>query len=171
MHSSGLRSAVGGHCHGRIEGQETQKTAYYPKQMVESIARFWAQQNTSNRQIRWTSMPLFAADHEVPDSPEGELPPVAAEPPSQEEQEKWHARLIHFHKAAGHCSSRNLARCAWHKSSSAPHVMVYDLVVLQAAMYLQPLLMHNLDPANSRSWRCRVINSWKGHPAEVSLDD
>ena len=101
---------VGEHCHVRIEGQETQKTAYYPKQMVESIARFWAQQNTSNRQIRRMSMPLFAAEHEVPDSPEGELPPVAAEPPSREEQEKWHACLIHFHKAAGHCSSRNLAR-------------------------------------------------------------
>ena len=28
------------------------------------------------------SMPLFAADHEVPDSPEEELPPVAAEPHS-----------------------------------------------------------------------------------------
>ena len=32
----------GGHSHGRIEGRETQKSAYYPWKMVQSFARFWA---------------------------------------------------------------------------------------------------------------------------------
>ena len=52
---------------------------------------------------------LHASDQE-----DAELPVVPAsaelEPPSQAERERWQVRLTHFHRAAGHCSGRNLAR-------------------------------------------------------------
>ena len=44
--------SVVAHCHGRIEGQETAKSANYPWQMVQSIARFWFEQEVSNQQLR-----------------------------------------------------------------------------------------------------------------------
>ena len=31
-------------------------------------------------------------------------------PPTVQDRDRWNARLHHFHRAAGHCSSRNLAR-------------------------------------------------------------
>ena len=43
---------TGGHCHGRIEGRETQKSSYYPWKMVQSFARFWAQQTVSKQQLQ-----------------------------------------------------------------------------------------------------------------------
>ena len=43
---------VGCHAHGRIEGKETQKSAYYPWKMCQAIARFWSSQLSSSQQIR-----------------------------------------------------------------------------------------------------------------------
>ena len=115
---------VGSHCHGRIEGQETAKSAYYPWQMVQSIARFWAKQEVSNQQLRRMDYNDVA---EI-DFPDGDLCPAdvvidldddAAEPPqpssstpspTDAEKERWKVKLLQFHKAAGHCSGRNLAR-------------------------------------------------------------
>ena len=34
----------------------------------------------------------------------------STELPTQQQRDRWLVKLIHFHKAAGHCSSRNLAR-------------------------------------------------------------
>ena len=114
----------GGHCHGRIEGRETQKSSYYPWKMVQSIARFWAKQTVSNQQLRRMNfqelvddedIDLFAApaDEEPGEIAAGAEPPApnpADEPPNAAERERWKAKLMHFHKAAGHCSSRNLSR-------------------------------------------------------------
>ena len=117
---------VGAHCHGRIEGQETAKSAYYPWQMVQSIARFWVKQEVSNQQLRRMDF------HDVAevDFLDGDLCPAdavidldddAAEPsapassssttsPTEAEREQFKVKLLQFHKAAGHCSGRNLAR-------------------------------------------------------------
>ena len=115
---------VGNHCHGRIEGRETQKSSYYPWKMVQAIARFWAKQTVSNQQLRRMhfqevleddDIDLYAApDDEVSAEPaELAAEPASssvAEPPTAAEGERWKAKLMHFHKAAGHCSSRNLSR-------------------------------------------------------------
>lgn len=111
----------GGHCHGRIEGSETAKTAYYLWQMVQSFTRFWASQSTSNKLIRCMNyhdipeetfdgdlLPLQAAAAAEDESPERAAP--SNEPPSDQERDRWRVKLTHFHKAAGHCSGRNLAR-------------------------------------------------------------
>eukprot|EP00435_Cladocopium_sp_Y103_P053718 s590_g17.t1 len=92
--------------------------------MVQAIARFWAKQTVSNQQLRRMNfqeihedddIDLYAApDDEVPAEPaELAAEPASssvAEPPTAAEGERWKAKLMHFHKAAGHCSSRNLSR-------------------------------------------------------------
>ena len=122
---------VGSHCHGRIEGQETAKSAYYPWQLVQAIARFWVKQEVSHQQLRRMDF------HDVAevDLLDGELCPAdvvidldaddaepaapapaaaasnpAANEPTDAERERFKVKLLHFHKAAGHCSGRNLAR-------------------------------------------------------------
>ena len=109
---------LGNHCHGRIEGKETAKSAYYPWKLVMSFAKFWASQTCSNQQIRRMSyydtaememdfgqfFPIL--DNGQPASSGSSVSPE----PSTEERERWRVKLIHFHKAAGHCSSRNLSR-------------------------------------------------------------
>ena len=110
---------IGHHCHGRIEGRETQKSAYYPWKLVMSIAKFWSGQTTSNRQVRRMSFHdvaeveldcehVFAADEVAPLASPGDS--SLDSQPSDVERERWQVRLTHFHKSAGHCSSRNLAR-------------------------------------------------------------
>jgi chorismate mutase len=121
---------TGGHCHGRIEGRETQKSSYYPWKMVQSFARFWAQQTVSKQQLQRMNFHDVATvedcdggdllaqdeeppgDHSMPSSLPGDAI-VAANPadaPSAAERERWQAKLNHFHRSSGHCSSRNLAR-------------------------------------------------------------
>jgi hypothetical protein len=112
----------GGHSHGRIEGRETQKSAYYPWKMVQSFARFWAKQTVSIQQLRRMNFhevneiedfDLYAApeDDEVYKEIEAQpLPQAVAVPPSDAERERWKAKLMHFHKSSGHCSTRNLTR-------------------------------------------------------------
>ena len=121
---------TGGHCHGRIEGRETQKSSYYPWKMVQSFARFWAQQTVSKQQLQRMNFHDVATvedcdggdllaqdeeppgDHSMPSSLPGNAI-VAANPadaPSAAERERWQAKLNHFHRSSGHCSSRNLAR-------------------------------------------------------------
>ena len=112
----------GGHSHGRIEGRETQKSAYYPWKMVQSFARFWAKQTVSTQQLRRMNFhevnevedfDLYAApeDDEVYKEIEAQpLPQAVAEPPNEAERERWKAKLMHFHKSSGHCSTRNLTR-------------------------------------------------------------
>ena len=122
------------HCHGRIEGQETEKSAYYPWQLVQSIARFWAKQTCSHQQIRrmshlgvaevdWCEGELLPAQSSSstsrPSQPSSPMESTdvtststSPTPLSQQEAERWKVKLTHFHRAAGHCSSRNLARIA-----------------------------------------------------------
>ena len=76
----------------------------------------------SSRHLRliYNHEEIYAADYELlpVEVPEGDdqeqdqLPqPLPGEPaPSAREIERWNARLHHFHRAAGHPSSRNLAR-------------------------------------------------------------
>ena len=119
---------TGGHCHGRIEGRETQKSSYYPWKMVQSFARFWAKQTVSRQQLQRMSfhevmedyegdlLPVLDAeppdDQPLPSSSPGAvaLPAGSSDEPSAAERERWQAKLNHFHRSSGHCSSRNLAR-------------------------------------------------------------
>ena len=131
---------VGCHAHGRIEGKETQKSAYYPWKMCQAIARFWSSQLSSSQQIRrmnhhdtaeidWDeeqlSNPTSTSIEPFPvqkvqkstsiftaSAPILEPQPFSSstELPTQQQRDRWLVKLIHFHKAAGHCSSRNLAR-------------------------------------------------------------
>ena len=49
-----FRSKVcpGGHSHAHVQGLETIKSAYYPRRMVESIARHWRRRTVSDRNLR-----------------------------------------------------------------------------------------------------------------------
>ena len=107
------------HCH--IEGIETSKSAYYPWKLCESLARFWASQTTSTKQLRLmqhVDVPhldfledAFPVEQHGSDaSPTGASSAAMDSPPSEQERDRWNARLQHFHRAAGHCSTRNLAR-------------------------------------------------------------
>ena len=92
--------------------------------MVQSIARFWAKQTVNNQQLRRMNFQEIADDEDIDlyaapaDGDPGEIvagaeppaPDPADEPPNAAERERWKAKLMHFHKAAGHCSSRNLSR-------------------------------------------------------------
>ena len=109
------------HCHCPIEGVETSKSAYYPWKLCESLARFWSNQVTSTKQLRLmqhTDAPhLDFLEDAFPVELSGTTsssttpsPMTMDQPPSAQERERWNARLQHFHRAAGHCSSRNLAR-------------------------------------------------------------
>ena len=56
---------------------------------------------------------LYAApeDDEVYKEIEAQpLPQAVAEPPNEAERERWKAKLMHFHKSSGHCSTRSLTR-------------------------------------------------------------
>ena len=107
------------YCH--IEGIETSKSAYYPWKLCESLARFWASQTTSTKQLRLmqhVDVPhldffedALPAEHQESTSTPTRTPSTAMDqPPTDQERDRWSARLQHFHRAAGHCSTRNLAR-------------------------------------------------------------
>lgn len=51
-------------------------------------------------------------DQPLPSSSPGAvaLPAGSSDEPSAAERERWQAKLNHFHRSSGHCSSRNLAR-------------------------------------------------------------
>ena len=101
--------------------------------MVQSIARFWAKQTVSNQQLRRMNFQEFADDEDIDLYavqmsylllillkflnkllralwPEQAASSSVAEPPNAAEGERWKAKLMHFHKAADHCSSPNLRR-------------------------------------------------------------
>lgn len=115
---------VGAHCHGRIVNQETAKSANYPWQMAQSIARFWVKQEVSNQQLRHMDFydvaevdfldgGLYPADAVIDlddDAAEPSAPNSSTPSPTDAEKEQWKVKLLEFHKAAGHCSGRNLAR-------------------------------------------------------------
>ena len=122
----GAKVCVGAHCHGRIEGQETAKSAYYPWQMVQSTARFWVKQEVSNQQLhRMDFLDVAEMDfldrNLCPADAVIDLGDDAAEPsapasspteasPTEAQREQFMVKLFQFHRAAGHCSGRNLAR-------------------------------------------------------------
>ena len=109
------------HHHCPIEGAETSKSAYYPWKLCESLARFWASQTTSTRSLRLmqhADVPhldfledAFPVEQGESTSPTTRTSTTAVDlPPSTQERDRWSVRLQHFHRAAGHCSTRNLAR-------------------------------------------------------------
>ena len=116
--------------HGRIEGKETAKTAFYPKRMCSSIVHCWQRINAveedgfTNRIIK-NGAELFNAlhlpmgqeeeDHIFQMSSEeyaynliGGIP--NEDPVTPDGWDEVDARLHHLHKAAGHPNNRNLAR-------------------------------------------------------------
>eukprot|EP00438_Fugacium_kawagutii_P031764 Skav205351 [mRNA] locus=scaffold1956:24961:32706:- [translate_table: standard] len=58
--------------------------------------------------VKVSQFPVMSAESFVNDSSTFE--PVLEESVSEKERQQWHARLCHFHRAAGHPSNRNLAR-------------------------------------------------------------
>ena len=155
-----LKCCLKNHEHEPIQGKETNKSAYYPVGMCNSIARNWQQRLLPRRWLKmlWTapviSMDPFkelmaasdaddefsedAADEQPPDRlrDSEEVQPSAIVPypgegpqpgqlqrseeaqfrwddgqlVSSHDQEIWKAKLMRFHRAAGHPTARNLAR-------------------------------------------------------------
>eukprot|EP00434_Breviolum_minutum_P014147 symbB.v1.2.012474.t1/scaffold861.1/size176854/4 len=104
-------------------------SAYYPWKLCEALARFWASQLTSTKQLRLMqhadsphldsfedALPVELSGVHLGAGLESEMnapsPSTTAMdlPPTSQDRDRWNARLHHFHRAAGHCSSRNLAR-------------------------------------------------------------
>ena len=123
----GAKLCPGNHRHGLIEGRETAKTSYYPWKMCQAFCRHWASQAVSTNCLRCLFKDkindnkdekyIHAAEDldDLDDSAEVEdlsLPPPAPGElePSQQERDRWMAKLHHFHRAAGHPSVKNLVR-------------------------------------------------------------
>ena len=145
-----LKTCTKNHEHAWIQGELTNKTAYYPTNMCRSIARFWSQQLIPQRwfSMLWTApieinnafklayandfadedaisegySPGSLADDKEPPDPQA-LPDSKDLPGSDEvrdaggdeeisekEREVWRTKLNRFHRAAGHPTSKNLAR-------------------------------------------------------------
>ena len=133
-----LQVCLKNHQHEHIQGVETSKSAYYPVSMCKAIARDWRKQLIPERWLSylWTApvindsfAELYAGDihPEVPAGDALAVPPgVAPDAPDQdqegldqeadpgepsaEDREKWRVQLVRFHRAAGHPTSRNMAR-------------------------------------------------------------
>eukprot|EP00434_Breviolum_minutum_P013481 symbB.v1.2.011883.t2/scaffold806.1/size231046/10 len=120
-----LKACLGNHQHEWLHGTETTRSAYYPENLCGSIARLWRRQLLPDRwkSMLWTAptildpfTELFKDDKEehelhAAEDLHPELPqPEGEEEPTREEREKWEARLSRFHRAAGHPTSRNMAR-------------------------------------------------------------
>ena len=120
-----LKACLGNHQHEWLHGTETTRSAYYPENLCRSIARLWRRQLLPDRwkSMLWTAptildpfTELFKDDKEehelhAAEDLHPELPqPAGEEEPTREEREKWEARLSRFHRAAGHPTSRNMAR-------------------------------------------------------------
>ena len=104
------------HPHAHIEGIETARSAYYPWQLVKSIAQFWRQQWIPDRVLRQVQRTprakedealAFAVEQDVLPS---EPPQVEIAVPSEAEKEKWQAKIAQYHRSAGHPSNTNMAR-------------------------------------------------------------
>ncbi|CAK9114245.1 unnamed protein product [Durusdinium trenchii] len=126
----------GSHRHAWIQGAETSKSSYYPWRMVKSMALAWRQEYVSDRNMQLifakedkpymvpiedeinmerTALQALPALQEQPAGQEllpegGATPSSTSLTPTSDELKKWKARLVHFHKAAGHPTARNLAR-------------------------------------------------------------
>lgn len=128
-----LQVCLKNHEHDHVQGIETSKSAYYPVAMCKAIARSWRKQLIPERWLNylWTApiikdtfkeiyvgdadAPILAGDElEVPeDGDPGEPQAEGAVPPghpSDEDRERWKVQLVRFHRAAGHPTSRNMAR-------------------------------------------------------------
>ena len=130
------RVCPGGHAHSYIQGIETAKSAYYPWRLVKSIAMAWRQELISDRNHRLLfateDVPammsleeeLFAAEEQhwglpaLQDQGSSSALHPAEPQPMELELKQWKARLDHFHRAAGHPTSCNLARLV--KDSGSP---------------------------------------------------
>ncbi|CAL1146255.1 unnamed protein product, partial [Cladocopium goreaui] len=153
-----LKCCLNNHQHEWIAGVETNRSAYYPVQMCQSIARCWRSLLMPARWTRmlWTApvegvdpfcealyiqneiyaesegwlhpaevlppcgdLPSEAEERER-DQPDAALPGQAEEIKTTEDEDykdvtpqmltRWKAQLSKFHRAAGHPTSRNLAR-------------------------------------------------------------
>ena len=124
-----LKLCLRQHTHQQIHGVETNRSAYYPSALCRSIAKLWRKSLVPER---WTKMlataPIamdpfteaFAVEDKSslcpgefePDlfAEDEELIPADEHEPSPEEKKVWSAKLDRFHRAAGHPTSRNLAR-------------------------------------------------------------
>ena len=127
-HEFRLRVCVKNHEHEWLHGVETTRSAYYPKAMCVAIARNWQRQLIPQR---WFTM-LWSApctltdpfkelyvneevdmDYEPTTDAEGEEQQEDGgdeEHVTEEEKERWKVKLMKLHKAAGHPTSRNMAR-------------------------------------------------------------
>jgi len=125
------------HQHALIQGIETARSAYYPVRMVESIVRHWKNQLAPQRHVqaltspdvvahsqhaehdvKWTQrLQALPAEEVLPPAPDdGDLSdgyePSILEAPkhnvSEKDRQAWHAKLQHYHRAAGHPTNKSL---------------------------------------------------------------
>lgn len=124
-----LKVCLKNHQHAWVHGIDTARSAYYPRAMCTSIARNWQKVLIPRRWLTmlWTA-PVVSADPfktlyvgegeeyepttENEDDPVGpDSQPVMAEDEATEMEKKiWEAKLSRLHRAAGHPTSRNMAR-------------------------------------------------------------
>ena len=122
-----LRVCDKNHEHEWLHGVETTRSAYYPKAMCVAIARNWQRQLIPQRWLTmlWTNpCSLTGPFKELYVNEEDEMyePSISPVPEEQEddgnydedvseqEKERWRVKLVKLHKAAGHPTSRNMAR-------------------------------------------------------------
>ena len=126
------KTCPGCHEHDRIQGLETQKSAYYPWKLCKSIAQTWRQELYPDKWLTYLQAPLPSfvqpeeqlqalglMDGALDFCPAMDLCPgldfypaessSSSEPPGKE-LSLWRVHLMKYHRAAGHPSNYNLAR-------------------------------------------------------------
>ena len=126
------KTCPGCHEHDRIQGLETQKSAYYPWKLCKSIAQTWRQELYPDKWLTYLQAPvpsfvepgeqlqaLGLMDGALDFCPAMDLCPgldlypaqaSSSSEPSEKEQSLWRVQLMKYHRAAGHPNNYNLAR-------------------------------------------------------------
>ncbi|CAL1159019.1 unnamed protein product [Cladocopium goreaui] len=126
------KTCPGCHEHDRIQGLETQKSAYYPWKLCKSIAQTWRQELYPDKWLTYLQAPLPSfvepeeqlqalglMDGALDFCPAMDLCPgldfypaesSSSSEPSGKELSLWRVHLMKYHRAAGHPSNYNLSR-------------------------------------------------------------
>ena len=115
------KTCTGCHEHERIQGLETQRSAFYPWRMCRSIAQIWKSELYPERLLQRLHAPvasmmteeeclfslgLCGDEHELLPSEKS-----SKDPPSDPKVvEQWKVHMLKYHRSAGHPSNYNLAR-------------------------------------------------------------
>eukprot|EP00435_Cladocopium_sp_Y103_P006371 s604_g2.t1 len=180
------KTCPGCHEHERIQGLETQRSAFYPWRMCRSIAQSWRSELYPERFLQRLHAPmasmmteeecLFSLGlcgdrHELLPSEQS-----ASDMPSDPKViDQWKVNMLKFHRAAGHTSNYNLARLL--RDAGRPAWQVKAALDLHcdecAAAKLGGISSGKIPPASLRplpkAWQCVGMDCTEWTPYQSKI--